>query len=146
MIKILSALVSITLSLIAILHFLWALRIWIPVNDELQLARTVAGFARIEKMPSSLACFLVAIYVAGAALFVLIVGDLVKQQFVGKLLIEIAAACFAFVLLARGAFAYTDTWSRMTPEEPFRTLDALYYSPLCLILGFSITAILILKH
>ena len=124
MIQILSGFISITLSLIAILHFLWGFRVWAPLNDELQLARSVAGFTGIEKMPSSQACFFVALYLVLAALLVLISGGVIKRQVPGKLFFEIATSCVALVFLIRGLFAYTGTWARMTPEQPFRTLDA----------------------
>ena len=47
--------------LIALVHFLWALRIFWPHRDEAVLARTVVGGRGIVAMPSPLQCHLVAL-------------------------------------------------------------------------------------
>lgn len=142
MIIMLSVLVSAILVVIAVFHLLWGLRIWVPVKGEAQLAKTVAGFEDIENMPKSRACFVVTLYLCFAALLTLISGGIVSSPDIGQPLIQLGTIVVALVFLMRGLFAYTQKWASMTPEQPFRKLDKLYYSPLCLFIGASIVCIL----
>lgn len=116
---------------LSVLHLLWALQVWWPIRDEVQLARAVAGFPGISQMPPPLACF----FVAGAlgVLAVSAMADVFAPA--PPMLAWLATAGGALVFLARGAVGFTPYWARATPEQPFRTLDRRYYSPLCLGLG-----------
>ncbi|MEM9047184.1 MAG: DUF3995 domain-containing protein [Pseudomonadota bacterium] len=125
-----------TLFALSALHAAWAARVWWPVGDEGQLARTVAGFPGVEKMPNALACALVA-----AALFVVaLLLTIAVLDAEPPALVWPALVGASFVFLVRGAVGYTPYWHRATPEEPFRRLDRIFYSPLCLILGGAIAA------
>lgn len=53
--------VALVALLIALVHFLWGLRIFWPHRDETVLARTVVGGRGIVAMPSPLQCHLVAL-------------------------------------------------------------------------------------
>ena len=119
---------------------LWGLRIWWPIADELKLARATAGFKDIKAMPPPVACYVVALLLAIVALITLELGGL--GLFRLPTLTSLAGAGAALVFLGRGLFAYTPTWARLTPEEPFRSLDSRYFSPLCLLIGVGLLVLL----
>jgi hypothetical protein len=121
---------------LAALHAVWGFGIWWQIADETGLARAIAGFKRIERMPSGAASFAVAGALAISALIaVLLAGAVGGLVFIG------GAGC-ALVFLGRGIAGYVPTWASLTPEEPFRTYDRRYYSPLCLAIGFAFLALL----
>ncbi len=127
-VALLSALVLLAL---AALHLLWALGIWWPVPDEKALVRAIAGFKGIDTMPSRHASLAVASALAVSAAVAYLLGCAEGVP----LPIAVAGGGCAAVFAARGAAGYTPAWARLTPEEPFRTNDRRYYSPLCLALG-----------
>lgn len=46
------------------------------------------------------------------------------------------------VFLPRGLAGYLPMFAAMTSEEPFRTLDQRFYSPLCIALGVAFAVLL----
>jgi len=129
-------LLALVLLIIAGLHALWGLRIWWPATDERALALLSAGFAGRVKMPPPLACFAVAGALTGAASLTLsIIGIL---PFGTLLVPRILLGLAALVFLARGMAAYTAPWARLTPSQPFRSLDRRVYGPLCLAIGLGL--------
>lgn len=54
---------------------------------------------------------------------------------IGSLIVSIALLAVAALHLVRGAATYTRRWRTLTPQEPFATLDRLYFGPLSLLLG-----------
>ena len=130
------------LFLIAAIHLIWAFRIWWPGGDEESLARSVAGFRNIRKMPSAFQCGAVSFSMVGAAAAVIYLGA--GSPFGGSVWLQTLCALFAAVFLTRGVLGFTQFWAGLTPEIPFRTLDRKYYSPLCILLGVGIVTILIL--
>ncbi|MBU2981139.1 DUF3995 domain-containing protein [Lentibacter algarum] len=123
------------------LHLLWGLRIWWPIADEFKLARATAGFKGIATMAPPAACYVVALLLAIVALIALELGGL--GLFNRSALTALVGAGATLVFLGRGLFAYTPTWARLTPEEPFRSLDRRYFSPLCLIIGVGLLVLLV---
>lgn len=123
---IIASLLSVVLIPVAVLHVLWGIGFWFPIEDEAQLVRTVAGFAEAKEMPGPVACSLVAV-----ALF-MAVTCLWWQPGPFRFL---ALCVIGAVFLARGAAAFTPFWRKLTPVEPFATLDRKYYGPLCLAVG-----------
>ena len=113
---------TLILGLIAVLHALWGLEIWVPIRDEEQLARATVGAKGVTRMPGTIPCFLVVF-----GLVVIMVALWVPL----KPILWIAAAVFGL----RGGLAYTRLWRQMTPEQPFATYDQKYYAPLCLALA-----------
>ena len=126
----LSSLIFVPLLAVSMVHLLWAFGSAWPVNDEKILARTVAGFKNIEKMPPRLASLSVAVLVFGAGVIGLALSDPAPN-----LSLTLLGAASAMVFLARGAIGFSSKWAEITPEEPFRTLDRKVYSPLCLGIG-----------
>lgn len=122
----LTALASATLIIIAALHLLWALGYWFPIKDEAELARTIAGFRGIDKMPGAVPCALVVVALLFAAAWPWFPPNGFKT-----LGLFIIALVFQF----RAILAYAPIWKRATPEQPFRRLDESFYAPLCILLG-----------
>ena len=122
---------SAVLIALGVLHVLWGIGYWFPVEDEAQLVRAVAGFSDIEEMPGAVPCALVAV-----ALF-MAVTCLWWPPGPFRFL---ALAVIGAVFVSRGAAAFTPVWRKLTPVEPFATLDRKYYGPLCLALGLGFFA------
>ena len=128
------------LVLIAAIHFIWAFRIWWPGGEEECLARSVAGFRHIRKMPGALQCGGVSLGLVGVAAAVVYVGA--GSPFGSSILLQALCVLFAVVFLTRGVLGFTQFWAGITPEYPFRDLDRKYYSPLCIVIGVGIAVIL----
>ena len=129
-----SSLLTLTLAALAILHGYWAFGgIW-PGTDEASCARTIAGFRGIERMPSMANALVVAALLATAAVLARLLGEPIGVPSAPWLL-PLAGVGASVVFLGRGAAGFTSAWRRLTPEQPFASLDIRYYSPLCLAIG-----------
>ncbi len=135
---ILALLTALILLVLAALHLLWALGIWWPIADEKALAHAITGFRGMDAMPSRAASLAVATALAISALAAGLLGAANNAP----LPIAMAGVGCALVFLGRGFAGFTPAWARLTPEEPFRTNDRLYYSPLCLAIGAAFTVLL----
>ena len=133
-----AGLVFIPLLSVALVHFIWALGFNYPVKDEKILARTVAGFKGIEKMPPRFLSFLVGLGVLSAGIWVLAMADPAPN-----LVLTLGGVALSLGFLGRGFFGYTKRWAKITPEEPFRTLDKKFYSPLCIYIGVGILVLVV---
>jgi len=138
---IVAMLLALLLAVIAVVHALWGLRIWWPMADEQSLARTVVGSPGITRMPAPYLCHLVALALVGAAVVALQLGGVTRLPAVPGWFVQLVAVGFALVLLLRGVGGYFPSWSARTPEEPFRSYDRRYYSPLCIALGLGFAAL-----
>ncbi|MFK5978622.1 MAG: DUF3995 domain-containing protein [Rhizobiaceae bacterium] len=127
---------------IAIIHGMWGFQIWWPERDEQKLARTIVGSPGIKRMPAPVQCFVVTAVMIGAAILVLLLGGLWSLPILPLWLIKWAAMALAAGLLMRGLIGFTGFWVRLLPEEPFRTFNRRYYSPLCLVLAAGIVILL----
>jgi hypothetical protein len=133
----LAALLTLVLAAIAALHAYWGFGgIW-PGRDAADCARRTGGFRGARSMPGPAACFAVAAALAIAAL----VPIFLAGHF--GMLATLAGLALALVFLGRGVAGFTPAWRRLTPEEPFATLDVRYYSPLCLAIGAGFAALAI---
>lgn len=129
--------VSLVLLLLAGLHAYWgAGGVW-PGVDSRTAAMTVAGFKGIQSMPPPLACFVVAVALTVAALWVQALRGSFRW-FLPSWLVVLGGAGIALIFLARGAAAYAPAWRQITPEQPFAYYDVTLYGPLCLALGAAI--------
>jgi len=126
-------LLTLILGSIAAAHFAWGLKIWLPIRDEKQLARTVVGAKGINRMPGTIPCMLVV-----AGLCVMIASLWTSHLWFSRMVMWGVVAVFAL----RGAIAYTKFWRRVTPEEPFNTYDQYYYAPLCLAISAGVLVVL----
>lgn len=130
------------LLIIALLHFLWGVNVTWPAKDEAALARAVVGAKGITQMPNFWACSFVTVALLIGTMIVLTLGGAVQMASLPMWIFQILGAGFALVLLARGIVGFSPFWAGITPEEPFRTLNRLYYSPLCLALGLSVVTLI----
>ncbi len=125
-----ASLVFIPLLAISIVHLMWAFGSTYPVKSEKALAKTVAGFKGIEKMPPRLASFAVSVGTLFTGIWALSMADPAPSA-----TLTIGGAILSLIFLGRGVFGYTKKWQALTPEEPFRSMDKKIYSPLCIALG-----------
>lgn len=123
---ILSLILSFILIVIAALHVLWGIGYWVPIRDEAALVRAVCGFPGAEKMPAAVPCALVAVALLLAVMCLWWPPGIWRTLAIGAI---------GAVFLARGVAAFAPIWRRLTPVEPFATLDRKFYGPLCLMLG-----------
>lgn len=136
-----SSLMFVMLLAVSLAHLVWAVgRTW-PIRTETLLVQTVAGFAGATRMPPRLLTFGVAIALLAAGIVALALADKTSGEWPLTLLGGLLAALF----FARGVAGYTPAWQRLTPQEPFRTLDRKNYSPLCLALGAGFIALVIMR-
>ena len=139
----LSLATSFILLLIAALHLLWGFDVYFPATDETSLAQTVVGAQGITRMPSFFACSFVSVALLIGTGIVLRLGGVLELSAVPLWLFRLAGAGFAFVLLARGIVGFLPFWAEVTPEQPFRTLDKRFFSPLCIALGLAVASLLV---
>lgn len=117
---------SFVVILIATLHILWGVGFWFPIEDEADLTRAVVGRSGAEEMPGAVPCALV-----GVALYMAVVCLWWPPGAFRFLMLALVGTAF----VVRGALSFTPFWRKLTPEQPFATLDRKYYGPLCLVLG-----------
>jgi len=127
---------------ISIIHGVWGFQVWWPERDEQKLARTIVGRRGIKRMPAPVQCFAVTAIMFGAAILILLLGGFWSLPILPFWLIRWAAIALAAGLLLRGLIGFTGFWARLLPEEPFRTYDRRYYSPLCLLLAVGIVVLM----
>ncbi|MDP3897013.1 MAG: DUF3995 domain-containing protein [Mesorhizobium sp.] len=134
---ILASAIAPVLFAIAALHAYWGLGgVW-PGSNAADCARRVIGFAGMRRMPGPGPSFAVAAALLAVAVLVLLQGNLIVSPLPAGF-VSFATLCAALVFLGRGVAGFTPAWRRLTPEQPFATLDIRYYSPLCLALGAGI--------
>ena len=85
-----------------------------PINDETALARAVIGSHEVTRMPGAVSCATV----TGIVFFAAILPHL--MWFPARSLLM---TFIALVFIARGLAAFLPGWRRLTPEEPFASLD-----------------------
>ena len=122
------------LLLIALLHAYWGAGGTWPGRDAASCARTVTGFRGRHEMPSPAACFAVAACLLVAAIWPLALTGHIRVP-LASILLALGATALGLVFLGRGLAGFTAFWRRLTPEEPFASLDRRLYSPLCILLG-----------
>ncbi|WP_368184333.1 DUF3995 domain-containing protein [Aestuariibius sp. HNIBRBA575] len=122
------------LLILAGLHIMWGLGIWWPNRDEAALARTIAGFKGIDRMPGAIPCAIVAVALLAAARWPHLEDGFLRN---------LGMFGFAAVFLGRGSIGFTQKWADITPEQPFRRLDRHYFSPLCLLIGAGYSLLLL---
>ncbi len=128
---ILTLFLTFVLLMIAALHLLWAIGYWFPIRDEAALVRAVVGAAGTRKMPGAVPCALVVVALLFAVMCLWWPHSMARS---------LALGAIGAVFVARGAVAYAGFWRRLTPIEPFATLDRRYYGPLCLLIGLGFCA------
>jgi hypothetical protein len=122
----LAVILSAVTLVLAVLHLLWAIGFWFPIRDEERLVAAVIGMRSATRMPGPIPCALVATGLLSASLWPWIMQGAARAT--GLVLL-------ATVFLIRGLLPWRPVWRRITPQEPFASLDRRVYGPLCLALG-----------
>jgi hypothetical protein len=136
-----AALFSLMMAALAALHAYWGLGgVW-PAANEKALARMVVGTKDIEAMPSAISCLVVAVALAGIALWPFFLTKSIPVFWPSWLTAAGGAAIF-LVFLGRGLISYVPALRFLGPEEPFATLDKRLYAPLCLALAAAMAVLL----
>ncbi len=131
---IVSILLFVTLSIVALIHAYWAFGGRWPGHDEKSLVKIVAGANGQAKMPPFWLTMIVALLIFAAGLFPLFWIEILPW-FLPSILLSLGMFVVTSVFLLRGLFSYTPMARNMGFEEPFNTLDKKYYAPLCIIIG-----------
>lgn len=121
------------LGAVAVVHALWGAGFWFPLRKEEKLVRAVVGAKDATRMPGPIPCGMVS-----GALVAVIIALTAPPSTPRDILLGAAAV----VLILRGLLAWVPIWRRMTPREPFATLDRYAYGPLCCILGAGIAVVI----
>lgn len=119
-------------------HGYWALGGHWPAKNETALAQTVVGTPDMKRMPGTALTLSVAAAIAGAGALALWLADLFVLP-VPDWIRTAAAGCLILVFAVRGGLTYValclDHGPLKERVEPFATLDAWIYAPLCLALA-----------
>jgi len=119
---------------IAGLHAYWGRGGLWPAASEDELVATVIGNASARRMPSPGLCLAVALAIAVAAIWPLLLAQ-GPSAGTPRLLIFLAGFAITAVFLLRGIAGFLPAWRRLHPREPFASNDRRYYSPLCLLIA-----------
>jgi hypothetical protein len=125
-----AVLLFLVLLAVATLHLAWSLGSLFPADDEKTLARTVAGFRGIEKMPPRWASLAVAVILLLCGLWAFAMTGTIN--YFPYWMVIWGGIKMVLIFGGRGVLGYTAWWRRLTPEQPFASLDRRYYSPFCL--------------
>lgn len=137
---ILASAIAVVLLAIAALHAYWGVGgVW-PGSDATSCVRIVGGFSGATAMPGPAACFAVAAALLVVALVALAQAGLIWLPLPPNV-VAAATSGAALVFVARGIAGFTAAWRRLTPLQPFATLDMRYYSPLSLAIGVGLLAL-----
>ena len=133
---------ALTFLLIALTHFIWGSYLLARPN-EISLARAVVSARGITQMPNFWACSFVALALIIRTLIVLRLGGVVAIKALPLWLFQLASVGLVLVFLSRGIIGFTPFWETLLPEEPFRTWNKQFYSPLCLLLGLAVAVLVV---
>lgn len=128
-----------TASLIAIcavagaLHVLWALRIWWPIADEAELARTVVGGPEMTRMPGRMITWVVSAVIFLGMLWIMLLAGWVQLDLPGWL-VQLGGWTMSAILILRALYPYV-LFRHLNLNPRFRRLNLIYFSPIILYLG-----------
>ena len=124
----------IVLLMIAILHLIWANGFYWPAKDEYSLVKMVVGEPSMRSMPSKKLAFFIAIAIFIAAIFSLWGGNIITLP-LPLWIREFGLFILAFAFGTRGLATFLIAKQLGERTEPYKTLDRIFYSPLCLIIS-----------
>lgn len=124
---------------IAALHAWWGFGGSLPAADRESLALLVIGQRQV---PPPLACFVVALAVAGMALLPAIALGWIGASPWVRRLAELGCWGAAAIFALRGVAGYLTAFERVFPLEPFHMMNRLAYSPLCLLIALLLIVVL----
>lgn len=131
---VIAALIALILFAVALIHFAWGSGLNWPAKTEQDLSNLVVGTSGAKKMPGKTLTVLVAIAIAMAASWPLMWQGLIWYPHAfPQTLVWLGMWVLAVIFLLRGVAGYFMHTSN--PEQPFKRLNRVLYSPLCLLLG-----------
>lgn len=117
---------------IAAIHVAWARGVTWPADDEASLVAMVIGSEGMSRLPPSKLTYIVAGALAVGAVTALLLGfDVVLPENA----LGYVGAGYTAVFVLRGLLGYLPPWRKRHPVEPFATLDRIFYSPACILIG-----------
>ncbi|WP_448563459.1 DUF3995 domain-containing protein [Thalassotalea ganghwensis] len=126
---------------VAILHLLWAMRIWWPIANEAALAKAVVGIKGIEKMPSAWLTWLVTLIIFIGVLLVAMLSGFIPLLVAHQYAV-LAGWIMGAILVVRAIYPYLfDRY--IAQEHVFRRMNRAFYSPMILLLGLGVWSLLI---
>ena len=126
---------------VGVLHGIWALKIWWPIPDEQQLAKTVVGIKGIERMPSPLLTWLVTFVIFFGGYLIATLSGWVPM-FLPEKITVVFGWIMGVVLVVRAVYPYLGD-KYLTQEPQFRTLNLRFYSPIIFYLGVGTISLVI---
>lgn len=133
--KILSLIIFVTLSAIALLHVYWGLGGLWPAKTAENLIKTVVGAPGMTQMFGVGITLTVASLIFAAGLVALLASGLISLG--PNWFARLGAGVLTFIFIGRGVAGYYAAWRGMEQTQPFASYDLWLYSPLCLGIGFS---------
>jgi len=130
-----SVVLSVCLIAISALHALWALGSPWPMKSDQELVKAVVGDEKIIEMPAKWQSALVAILLLAGAIWPHVMEQTLVIPFLPPMLIALGGWTLTAVFIGRGLVGLTPWFRRLLPEEPFRSYNRTYYSPLCIVIG-----------
>lgn len=130
------------LTIVAMLHAAWGFGLLWPGNDTQSLIDTVIGQPGMTQMPSTALTLAVALAIFAAGVCALWAAGYIALPLPGRMK-NLSPYILAFIFIARGLLTYIPVGPLQNSTEPFRTLDQLYFAPLCLLLGAGFVAIIL---
>lgn len=131
--------VALVLIATALLHALWALRIWWPIPEEARLARSVVGTRGITHMPGMALTWAVAALMLLGGLWPLALAGILPLPLPGWLL-RLGGWIMTAIFLLRGLAS----WGPWPAEPEFTRLNRRGFGPLILALGLAMLALMLL--
>ncbi|KCZ52652.1 DUF3995 domain-containing protein [Hyphomonas pacifica] len=136
--QIVSPVLVLVLTGLALLHLLWAMGSHFPCANEQALARAVVGRRGITRMPSAASCVFVALWLFAAAFWAAALGGYVSlpvHERLAKWLLALGGFAAGMVFMGRGIIGILPAFERALPELPFLKLNRRIYSPLSFLVG-----------
>jgi hypothetical protein len=138
-----AVLIALLLTVVSAMHFAWAFGSHWPTQSESELARMVVGTNGITQMPPQILTGIVAVLIALAALWPLAWIGAVNLR-LPSWIITSGMVVLTLIFLSRGIAGYLPIVTSTSAEEPFATLNRLYFSPLIIVVGLMFAALLML--
>lgn len=136
MATLLGTLLATVLTVLALLHALWAFGFSFPFPNQQILARSVVGRRGITRLPSRSGVALLSLLLLAAATAAYLMGHYPADLPRGAKLTLLPVGLFlAAVFLLRGIVGVLPPSERAAPEQPYLSLNRRIYSPLSVLIG-----------
>jgi len=130
------------LTIISLIHIIWANGIFWPAKDEYSLVKMVVGEPSMRQMPSKKLTYIIAIIIFLGGIFALWGGGIITLP-LPLWIRELALFLLAFVFGTRGLAPLIVGKKLGEKTEPYKTLDKIIYAPLCLIISIGFVILLV---